>query len=1026
MQNEKIYFERAKRLFDRVNNEIYPKSEALKVRYTHDPITPIPASELKSREWKDIKKDDIWAQTWACAWFIFEGEVPEEFKDYEVGVYLDIQGEACVFRNVESNSPNNFDLNKKLTPYTGLTNKINWSLQSGKFYVPLFKKAKGGEKISLIAEAGANGLFGKDKDEYRLERAEIVVYNTKKYQLMLDLKLLISLYEGLEDKTSRKKKLLFALNEICNNYQDGKGIDTCLEISQKIRSYPATASALTAWSIGHAHIDLAWLWPIRETKRKASRTFSTVLRMMEEYPEYKFGASQAQLYQWTKENYPELYNEIKVAIKAKRWEVQGATWVENDTNMPSGESLVRQCLYGKRFYQEEFGIELNYLWLPDCFGFTGSFPQILKQAGVDYFLSQKLSWNDTNQFPHHSFIWEGIDGSKIRTHFTPTNDYNFSNLPKDFIATEKRFQQADISDDYLNMYGIGDGGGGPSKEHIELALREQNLEGVSKVKFAFASDFIKALDKIPAKQLPVWKGEIYLELHRGTYTTQALMKKNNRKLENRLQQLEFLSAVFNDKQKEKLDSIWKDTLLNQFHDIIPGSSIGWVYKDAHALSEANFKKLDELGKDIIVKNFSDNKENQYLIINSQPWRRREIIELSSKEPVKVFTSEEKELPSCYCDGTVQFMIDLPSMGYRAIKLISTNNSQNCNAMHSSESLFENNYLRIELDSKGCISSIYDKEVHRETLLGKANKLLLWEDIPNNWGAWDVNHFYRETEPEQASLISRKVLQDTPFVKTIEQCFKVGNSEIIQRISLKNQSKLLLIENEVDWKEKHKMLRVSTETNIQASFSQAEVQFGLVQRPTHQNSSWDYSRFEIMAHRFIDLSQSDYGFAVLNDCKYGHSANAGTLDITLLRSPADVDPEADLHKHNFKYAYYPHIGDLSYSDTLQKAHNLNSDPLIYQISNNDRVKDTSFFSIEGKNVKIDTLKFSDLDNSLILRCYETMGTSVKANIKSAFEMKKAQLCNLLEDYQDDLAIKENSIDLSFKPFELKTIKLEVIR
>ncbi len=447
----------------------------------------------------------------------------------------------------------------------------------------------------------------------------------------MDLKVLISLYENLEENSVRKKRVLYAPNDVSNNYQDGKGLDKCFEITKNILSSPAVPSALTAWSIGHAHIDLAWLWPIRETKRKAGRTFSTVMRMMEAYPEYIFGASQAQLYQWTKENYPHLYEEIKKAIAQNRWEVQGAGWVEHDTNMPSGESLVRQYVYGKRFFKEEFGKELDYMFLPDCFGFTGSLPQILKQAGVEYFISQKLSWNDTNKFPHNSFIWEGIDGSRIKTHFLPTHDYNFSNLPGEFIKSEKRFEQADVCDDFLNLYGIGDGGGGPSSEHIEMSLRQQNCEGVPKVKFGYVGDFLKTLDA-HEKDLPVWKGELYFELHRGTYTSQALMKKNNRLLEQRLQQLEFISVISEQDIRKKIEPIWKDVLLNQFHDIIPGSSIAWVYKDANSLSKKNLELCDKIEEEMIFAEFKKGN-TAYLIINSQPWRRRELIELEEKSPV---------------------------------------------------------------------------------------------------------------------------------------------------------------------------------------------------------------------------------------------------------------------------------------------------------------------------------------------------------------------------------------------------------
>lgn len=1028
MQNPKVYHERIRRFLDRLSKEIYPEKTALKVRFIHDPINVIPHSDLVHASWKDIKVKEKWANTWACAWFIFEGEVPAEYLNKEVGVYIDVQGEACVFKNSDADSPNLFDLKQPLTPYAGLTNKIDWSLQSGKFYLPLFKCSTGKEKVSLLAEAGANGLFGKDKDEYLLERADIVVFDAEKYQLMMDIKVLLSMYEELEVNTPRKKRILFALNEICNAYQEGKGLVQCREIAKKVLALPAVPSALNAWSIGHAHIDLAWLWPVRETKRKASRTFSTVMRMMEEYPEYKFGASQAQLYQWTKENYPHLYAEIKSKIQEGRWEVQGATWVENDTNMPSGESLVRQCVYGKRFYREEFGKEIDFLFLPDCFGFTGSFPQILRQAGVKFFLSQKLSWNDTNPFPHHTFIWQGIDGSPVLTHFTPTNDYNFSNMPHDFIKTERRFHQSDISDDFLNMYGIGDGGGGPSKEHIELALRQQNCEGVPKVNFAFAHDFIEQIDQIDKDLLPVWKGELYFELHRGTYTTQSLMKKYNRKLECRLQQLEFIHAFINEGRNPEIhaeiEKIWKDTLLNQFHDIIPGSSITWVYEDAHALSEKNLQKIDALESQLIYRHYQKG-DNALLLINTQSWRRRELVELKADKKLKAFDEHHKELPSFWQNNKMQILLEMPAFSFKIIHLEEQISNDNGESVQTPEQCFtlENNYLKIDFDDQGCISSIFDKEVKRQCLNTQANLIQMWEDLPNNWGAWDINHFYRETQAQQAVLKERKVIEDSPFIKIIEQLFAVGQSQIRQRVSLRCQSKMVLFENEVDWKETHKMLRVSADTNIQTMISQAEVQFGLVERPTHQNTSWDAAKFEILAHRFLDLSQSDYGFAVLNDCKYGHSVQEGRIEINLLRSPADVDPQADIRTHQFTYAYYPHIGSLEHSDTLQKAHNLNSPLCIYSVEAPEFDAVQQLCVCDNKNIKIDTIKQSDLDpNAYILRLYESMGSNANVTIHWNTSIKKICTCDLLEEHEVQIPFQEYIFSLAFKPFELKTIKI----
>lgn len=1020
MQDEKIYNERIKRWIDRLSKEIYPENVNLHAEYICDEINPIKPDQFNQYEWKNIKVKEQWGKTWNCSWFIFKGRVPEHFAGKEVGAYIDIQGEACVFRNTDSTCPSPVDMNKSLTPYIGLTNKIDWDHRSGKYYVPLFSCAQGGEDVFLLAEGGANGLFGKDKDEYCLDRADIVVFDREKYELYTDVRALHSIFEGLSERSVRRRRILSGLNKAVNVYQNGEGIKDSLAICKELLSVSAGASALNVWSIGHAHIDLGWLWPVRETKRKGSRTFSTVLRMMEEYPEYKFGASQAQLYQWMKDLYPELYNEMKQKIKEKRWECQGATWVENDTNMPGGESLIRQFIYGKKFYRDEFGVDVNYLWLPDCFGFTGSLPQIMKHCQVDYFVSQKLSWNEINTFPHHTFIWKGVDGSEIKTHFVPTNDYNFSNMPNQMMQAESRFAQADIAEDFLNLYGIGDGGGGPSRDHIEMALRQKDTDGVSKVKMAFAGDFLKTLDALDSELLPVWQGELYFELHRGTYTTQSRMKRYNRLLETRLQQVEFLSALYQQNTTGEIEEIWKDTLLNQFHDIIPGSSIGWVYKDAHALSEENLEKLNLIQKSIFSTCGDQPEHTIKLVVNTQPWERTEVVLLDSPKTAKVYDENDRELPSCYQNGLLSVMVKISAFSVKYLKISNENSAQECTLGFNEENVLENTCLRVELDEQGCICRIFDKQENREVLKGKANYLQLWEDLPNNWGAWDVNHFYRETMPEQAQLIGRRIIVQNGFIKTIEQMFRVGQSEIAQKISLCIGSKMIKIENKVKWNEKHKMLRVSAEPAVQSMNARSEIQFGLIDRPTHQNTSWDRAKFEVLAHKFIDLSQPDYGFAVINDCKYGHSVMDGILEINLLRSPADVDPEADIATHHFSYAYYPHNQDLTRSDVVKKAHCFNSPLIVCNCREIPAHIPTLPFEFETNTIKIDTVKNSfNINHGITLRMYETVG----ANDRIVFTLKhdsEVFLCDALEENLIPVDVTDNCFSLHFKPFEIKTL------
>ncbi len=997
MKNINIYLDRARRLTHELFTQRFTKGADLEVGFIYDKIVPIPYEEAVNATFKPIKIGDCWAENWGCAWFKFKGEVPKEYQGQKVGVIIDIAGEGLYFKDG--------------SPRVAITYKRDNHHHIGKAWVPLFDVAEGGEEIDLLFDAGANDLFGAKDEKYILKQAQVAYLNEDKYELNLDMRVLIALAEQLEQDSTRFQKVLYGLNEVCNLYKEGQGIKECLKITKELLSKPANASELTVYSIGHAHLDLAWLWPIRETRRKGGRTFSTALRMMDEFPEYKFGASQPQLYEWVKQDYPQLFEEVKEAVKAGRWELQGAMWVEPDMNISGGEALVRQCLYGKKLYMDEFGKDVRNLWLPDVFGYSAALPQILKKSGVDYFMTQKISWNETNKFPHHTFYWEGIDGTQILTHFLPTNDYNLANWPEQLRNASKRYAQSDVSDEFLNLYGIGDGGGGPGRLHIEFGKRQQNLEGTPKFKFAFAEEFFEKINQIPKEKLPTWVGELYLEYHRGTYTSQALMKKYNRLLELTLRDVEFLAVMANKMPKQEIDEIWKNTLLNQFHDILPGSSIKWAYEDAHKMSEENLTKLSEI-KDDLMKNMFGEGDDAYYLVNSLSWDREELLVMEESE--------------------ITVPVTIPAMGY--VKIDKAELAQ----LHGVSKLdldvvdfdfhLENNVLSIDFDSEtGEIISMYDKEAHRETLKGKANTLLLWEDKPNNWDAWDINHFYLETTPEQAKLVSAKVISQSNDLVKVEMKFTVGESTITEIITLEENSRQLTIESEVDWKENRKMLRVAAETSIHKGEATYEIQYGSLKRPTHDNTSWDAAKFETAAHRFADLSEPDYGFALLNDCKYGHRIRDNVMELTLLRSPKYPDPDCDMRVHNFTFAYMPHMGDYTHSEVLQAAHELNS-PVMIHLGGKESVSDRSCFRIEQNSanpaiqVKIETVKPSEDGKDTIIRLYETCGRPVDVTLFSETVWSKIVETNLLEAGDEVVAESTNCLDLGFTPYEIRTFRL----
>ena len=997
MHLEKIHLERIRKFISRIKSAVYTDTHDLNAQYCYDQEQPIPLQELEGKELKEIGKSEIWGRTWGSAWFKFSGTVPQSLEGKEVGALIDLDSEACVWKDG--------------APWLGLTNKEDWFHNATKRYVPLFDSAQTGQEVELQVEAAANDLFGAGKTEYKLVEASLVHYHADLFKLVLDMELLLNLAEHLPEKTVRRQRILYGLNQICNLWQEGKGMPAAQEITSQLLSQPATASALTAYSVGHAHIDLAWLWPVRETIRKGGRTFATALRMLERYPEYVFGASQAQLYKWTKVRYPKLYEQIQCVVKQKRWEIQGAGWVEFDTNLISGESMIRQMLYGKRFFEREFGVSPKVLWLPDCFGFSGNLPQIMQGCGVQFFMTQKLSWNESDTFPHSLFRWQGIDGSTVLAHQLPTNDYNFSNTPQAFLQTEQRFAQSEVCDGFLNLYGIGDGGGGPGAEHIEYGLRQQNLEGVSKVKFCASSEFFDHLQTYDAQQFPLWTGELYLQFHRGTYTTQALMKKHNRHSEHLMQLAELLFAICSEAYPEQLSRIWEDILLLQFHDIIPGSSIGWVYKDAHALSKQSHHKLQELIEGKLTElavNANDNKA--IMVFNPLCWDRTAWI----------------TLPGCASEQ--RMLVQVPAMGYTVVTAPATEPP----ARLPYTGIMENELLKVTLSERGTILSMYDKQAGRELLEGESNLLQLWEDEPNNWAAWDINHFYRDTFPVQAVEVEpvhcESFIIPGSHAKAVFN-LKIGNSRLTQTIELRAGERLLRFAHFVDWHEHRKMLRVHFHSKIKASSASYEIQFGIIKRPTHHNTSWEKALFEVPAHRFADLSEPDYGLALINDCKYGYRIVESELELNLLRSPADVDPEADLHSHSYSYALYPHPGCLEASDTLQVAHAFNSPLQVFTAPEAMTGKSASYFCIQGGSVKLETVKPAEEGTGTILRLYEYAGTKTEAQLMIRQQITQARLCNMLEQVISDASPLEvvqegeaGMLKLSFKPFEIKTILL----
>ena len=737
-------------------------------------------------------------------------------------------------------------------------------------------------------------------------------------------------------------------------------------------------------AVGHAHIDTAWEWPVREAKRKVARSWSTQLALMDEYPDFVFAASQPAQYAWMKESYPDIYRRIKEKVAAGQWEPVGAMWVEADCNLPSGESLVRQLLHGKRFFMREFGYETRILWLPDVFGYPGNLPQLMADAGCDFFLTQKLSWNDTNKPEHHTFLWEGIDGTRIFTHFPPADTYNGSFLPEDVEWSIRNFKDGHSSNRSLYLFGWGDGGGGPQAEMIQSAHR---LE----VDLGRAADFFEAASS-EASGLTTVAGELYFELHRGTYTSQSRTKRLNRLAQQALREAEMWSVAAGAAHPSpELGVLWEKLLLNQFHDILPGSSIDWVYEEA----ERDLAHVTERAADIAeVAMAAIVGEGEALVaFNSTSHPRAEVVSLDGENA----------------------RIEAPPCGW-AVVAAGPSGPEVAVTDHS----MENELLRVEWDDRAVLTSIWDKEAHREALGGPGNLLQLHDDNPARWDAWDLDPDYRTSFIEVTQIDRLELRGGLRGLLAFRRRF--GESSLTQIMSLDAGSRVLRFETLVSWQERHKMLKVAFPVTVSSREATYEIQFGHLKRPTHEDTSQARAMFEVCAQRWADLGDGDYGVALLNDCKHGYDIHGSVMRLSLLRGPTHPDPTADLGDHQLTYALMPHAGDFREAGVIEAAEDLNS-PLLMAHGNLAAGSSRSLVDVDTRQVIVETIKCAEDSDDVIVRLYEAWGGSCMARLRTTLPASRAYLCDLLERERDEVAVRDGVIELELTPFKILTLKLQ---
>ena len=788
-----------------------------------------------------------------------------------------------------------------------------------------------------------------------------------------------------------------------------------------------------ATCIGHTHIDVAWWWTVAQTREKVCRSFSTVLKLMEEYPDYKFMSSQPQLYAFFKERYPEMYEKIKERVKEGRWEPEGGMWVEADCNLTSGESLVRQFLHGKKFFKDEFGVENEELWLPDVFGYSAALPQIMKKSGIKYFMTTKLAWNQFNKHPNDTFLWEGIDGTKIFTHLITTlgigqstddffTTYNGMLHPDALMGGWLRYQNKEINNDILIAFGYGDGGGGPTREMMETSARmEKGIQGTPKVRQAFSKQYFEELTARIGndERLATWVGELYFEYHRGTYTSMARNKRSNRKSEFMMMDLELLSVLLGKNYPaEQMDQMWKTILINQFHDILPGSSIKEVYEVTKQEYDALAKQGKAMEQDYLHQLTSASDE--LTLFNTVGFERNSIVSLPEYKSSALKDADGNYYPVQKTeDGAVASVSKLPSKGYRVFQWA---DQEAASPFVIDGWNIETPFYKVSMDEGGCIVSLYDTQNEREVVQEgkKANQFRVYEDKPQHYDNWDVDIYYNRKFWDVTDVKEIKWVENGPVRAALYVKKAVSNSMIEQTIYFYADEPRIDFDTHVDWKDYQQLLKVHFPVDIHTDEATFDIQFGNLTRKTHKNTSWDIARFETCGHKWMDVSEGGYGVSILNDCKYGHSVDHSDVGLTLIKSGIEPNPTTDQEDHYFTYAIYPHAGTWREADTLQEGYDLNQPVLA--VNGTAQNSEYSFISCDKNNVMLETVKPAEDGNGIILRVIEEKNTKTKAKLHFAQEVKSVCECDLMENKVADMCADGKDVCITIAPYEIKTYRV----
>ena len=903
--------------------------------------------------------------------------------------------------------------------------------------IRLLEKAEGGESLTLDVQAYTGTLhreFNFITELFQLDEEINDLYYDIQVPLWAfprmdkDSKVRLDIQTVLNDTINLLDMRTPYSEEFCASIREAEAY-----IQKHLYDEMGGWDEVIATCIGHTHIDVAWWWTVAQTREKVVRSFATVLKLMEEYPNYKFMSSQPVLYYFLKQRYPEVLDRIKERVREGRWEPEGGMWLEADCNLTSGESLVRQFLHGKRFFKEEFGVDNKILWLPDVFGYSGALPQIMKKSGVDYFMTTKLAWNQINKIPNDTFIWRGIDGSEVLTHLITTvgedqdpkqsffTTYNGMLHPASIMGGWERYQNKEINNDILISYGYGDGGGGPTRKMLEVSKRmEKGVKGIPMVRQETARTYFDQLNERVRdnRRLETWEGEFYFEYHRGTYTSMARNKRGNRKSELMMMDLETLGVLTGEYPAEADTRLWRDIiLLNQFHDILPGSSIAEVYQVTKGEYEALAAEVTGLIQERLKKLAGTG--DGITVVNTLGFCRDDVVNLDGVDAQALADGDGNVFPVQRTEnGSVAYLRGIPAKGYKTFAPVKA--AADSPFVRTDDRHLETPFYRIALDENGHFTSIFDKAYDREVLRPGTvgNQLRLYEDKPVYYDNWDIDMFYTEKSWPVNDLAASRWTEDGPVRATLELTWKCSRSTITQKIHFYADTRRIDFETVVDWKEHQHLLKAEFPVDIHSDEATFDVQFGNVTRKVHTNTSWDKARFESCGQKWMDLSEGHYGVSVLNDCKYGHSVRDGVIGLTLIKCGVEPNPNADVEVHHFTYALYPHGETWKRGGTVQEAYKLNQSA--YCVNAGTAGKEYSFASVNQDNVILETVKQAENGEGTVLRMYECENSRTKVTLTVPAAFAKAYSTNLLEQIEEELPITDGKVSFTIKPFEIKTI------